>query len=173
MAREGEQILQDFLVHLGLVPKKIKEGVKKNPDYEIYKDGRLIFYVEEKTLDYDDFQGIKNDSARNKISTHIHKAVKQFKSVNPDHILPNVLIFNNFDTLLNPNDLLITLTGKGMLEDGGFINLYKDVGRIKEDLEYIDLYIWFNQGACSSVFWSEINKEHDIVLKSAFSNLKN
>src|SRR4051812_40607538 len=104
MENLGEKIIKEYFENKGLVPKKIKESDTKTPDFEVYSEDNLLFYREEKTLEYDDFVGEKNDSSRNAISSHIKKAQEQFEQVNPDHKYPNVLVINNYNTLKNSND---------------------------------------------------------------------
>lgn len=170
MGKQGEKVVQEYLESKGLNPKKIKESTTKTPDFEVYHNGKLLFYCEEKTLKYDNFykeenvEG-KNDSSRNSISTHIRKAQKQFIQVNPDHKYPNVLVFNNNNTLINPNDLFTTLTGNAFTEDGRLIKLFNSIGRIEENIEIIDLYIWFDNNRFTNQIWSGLNENHMKTLK--------
>lgn len=165
MAELGQSIVKSYLESLGFEVKRIKESVIKTPDFEVYNNGELIFYCEEKTLDKDDFEGSKPAPTYNSISSHVHKATKQFRSVNAERKYPNVLAFVNFDEMNDAHDLFITLIGYALLEDGNGLKIRR-VGRISNDLDQIDLYLWFQKDQFSNRIWAEIHKELDSKLKS-------
>ena len=52
----------------------------------------------------------RDDPTFNRIARHVAKAVKQFDTVNPDHSLPNVLVFVNHAAGSNFNDLYETVS---------------------------------------------------------------
>jgi hypothetical protein len=166
----GEKVVKEYFEKLGLIPKKIKEGDTKTPDYAVYDSNNLLFFCEEKTLEYIDFKGWENDSSRNKISKHIYEAIKQFKAVNSEHKVPNILVFNNYDPMNNPHDLFTTLTGYAISVENVKIKLHK-VGRIEKDLDLIDLFLWFENGQLVNHIWSGLHKEHNAKLKSILSLL--
>jgi hypothetical protein len=156
-----------------LKPYKINEGNEQTPDFEVNnKNEDLLFYVEEKTIDPDSFlDNVEpgkivdgNDPSENALESKFRKAVKQFKSVNEHHLQPNVLAFVNLNDMVNIHDLFISLTGMGLTEDGKTIPLRK-VGRVKNDLEHIDLCLWFNKEGLQDVLWVSGNQEHTELLK--------
>ncbi|MGG1614575.1 hypothetical protein [Paenibacillus sp. FSL K6-2441] len=159
MAEQGQEIVKRFLESLGFEVKKIPESDVKTPDYEVYLDGELVFYCEEKTLEYDDFLGVKDDPTYNSISSHVHKAVKQFKSINPNRTIPNVIAFVNFDTLKNVHDLFITLTGHALLDNGQYMKIHR-VDRVGNDLDQVDLYLWFDKENFTNLIWGEVHQDH-------------
>jgi len=167
MAEAGQDVVKKFLESKGLEVRKIPESNLKTPDFEVYLNGELYFYCEEKTLEYDDFIGCKDDPTYNSISSHVHKAVKQFKSVNPNRKVPNVLVFVNNDTLKNMHDLFTTLTGQAQLEDGTYMRIHR-VGRVANDLDQIDLYLWFDKQSFTNLIRGEIDSQHDEKLKLLF-----
>lgn len=169
MAELGQEIVKKYLEYLGLEARKILESDIKTPDYEVYLNGQLVFYCEEKTLEYDDFVGAKKDPTYNAISTHVHKATKQFKSVNPNREYPNVLAFVNFDSLKNVHDLFITLTGNIRLDSGKYTKIHR-VGRITSDLDQIDLYLWFENEKLIKKIWGEVHSTHNENLKKIIPN---
>ncbi|HHY70701.1 MAG TPA: hypothetical protein GX519_03395, partial [Thermoanaerobacterales bacterium] len=117
-----------------------------NPwDVEVYKEGKLVFYCEEKTLEYDDFEGLIKDSTYNAISRHLHTAVKQFNSINPNHEKTNVMAVVNRNTLKNIHDLFISLTGYALLDNGKYIKIHKVGHRTVEDISQVDLFLWFDK----------------------------
>ncbi|WP_145412173.1 hypothetical protein [Paenibacillus xylanexedens] len=159
MANQGQETVKRYLETLGFEVKKIPESDVKTPDFEVLLDGELVFYCEEKTLEYDDFIGCKNDPTYNSISSHVHKAVKQFKSINPNRKIPNVLAFVNFDTMKNVHDLFITLTGCAQLDDGRYMKIHR-VGRVGDDLDQVDLYLWFDKENFTNQIWGEVHQDH-------------
>ncbi|MCY8996779.1 hypothetical protein [Bacillus inaquosorum] len=160
MAEYGESIIKRFLDNKGLKVNKIEEGDEQTPDFEVFKDFQRILFCEEKTLEYDDFVGAKSDSTYNAISRHMHKAVKQFKSVNPNHELPNVLAFVNLDTLKDMHDLFITLTGYALLDNGSYMKIRRVGHRTIEDISHVDLILWFDKDQFINYLWKDdINNE--------------
>ncbi|MDH6352154.1 MULTISPECIES: hypothetical protein [unclassified Brevibacillus] len=145
MADYGQEVVKIFLSGYGLEVKKIKEGSTKTPDFDVLMHSKRVFYCEEKTLEYDDFEGHKDDPVYNSISAHIHKAAKQFNSINPNHEVPNVLAFTSLDSSKDIHDLIITITGNALLEGGGVLKIRNVGHRLDEDLDVIDLFLWFDQ----------------------------
>lgn len=160
----SEQIVKEFLEGKGLIvnrfsKKEIRE--KKTPDYKIYHGDSLVFYCEVKESEKDTWLseklekaaadeivgGSRSDPIFNRLTTHIHKAKKQFESVNPSHETPNILAFYNADEGCGLNDLLGVVSGGFMSENGPIKGVYErySEGRLKEDLEHIDLVIWLDK----------------------------
>lgn len=178
MAEFGEKLVLDYLVQLGLKPMKINEGDEQTPDFEVKNtNDDLLFFVEEKTIDRDKFldnvePGVvffENDSSENALESKFRKAVKQFKSVNPDHSIPNVLAFVNLSESVNVGDLVISLSGKGITEDGELISLRR-LGRVKDDLNEIDLCLWFDKDHLQNVLYSSKNEQHMELFKKIFND---
>lgn len=174
MANFGETLVSDFLTQLGLKPIKINEGDEQTPDFEVNNmNDELFFFMEEKTIDSDTFldevePGIiisGNDPSENALETKFRKAVKQFKSVNPDHSKPNVLAIVNLNDMVNITDLYISLTGKGITEDGKVVPLRR-VGRVKNDIEHVDLCLWFDKEGLRDLLWVSGNEVHTKLLKN-------
>ncbi len=127
-----------------------------NPwDVEVYKEGKLVFYCEEKTLEYDDFEGLIKDSTYNAISRHLHTAVKQFNSINPNHEKTNVMAVVNRNTLKNIHDLFISLTGYALLDNGKYIKIHKVGHRTVEDISQVDLFLWFDKEQFINFLWKD------------------
>lgn len=159
MAEYGQNIVQKFLESKGLKVNKIDERDEKTPDFEVFEEEQRIFFCEEKTLDYDDFEGEKDDSTYNAISRHLHKAVKQFKSVNPNHEIPNVLAIVNRDPLKNVHDLFTVLTGHALLDTGKYMRIHRVGHRTVEDINEVDLYLWFDNENYVNCIWKD--EEHN------------
>jgi hypothetical protein len=159
MAEFGQTVVQQFIESKGLKVLKIEEWDEKTPDFEVFKDGQRIFFCEEKSLDYDDFIGEKNDSSYNAISRQLHKAVKQFKSANPNHEIPNVMAFVNLDTLKDMHDLFITITGYSLLESGKYMKIHRVGHRTVDDIEHVDLFLWFDKDRFINYLWKEDSED--------------
>jgi len=152
MAEIGQAIVKNYLEAIGLRVEKIKEDEEKSVDFMVYQNETPVFYLEEKTLEIDVFEGFKKDPTYNTISAHVHKAAKQFKSVNSSRVLPNVLVFVNMDISRDYVDLLITLTGNAPTENEKFIKIH-NIGRVAKDLAEIDLYLWFDNDSLGEVIY--------------------
>ncbi|CAH0311601.1 hypothetical protein [Priestia megaterium] len=153
MARRGEKITKEFLEsQYGFEVVKIPETDQKTPDFEVRKNGKLLFYCEEKTMNEDDFEGEKPDPAYNSISRKIHESVNQFKSVNGKRNYPNVLVLNNMDTLRNINDLAITVTGKALTAEGKWLQIRNVSNTTQNDKKVVDLILWFDKGKFINFF---------------------
>lgn len=184
MANEGQHYVKTFLERIGLQVNPIKETTIKTPDFEVLQNGQLVCYCEEKTLEENETEyltaeeleeycdgiqagievNIDKDSTYNSISTHIHKAIKQFNSVNPHREFPNVLAITNFNSSRDIHDLFITLTGKALLDDGSYMRIHR-VGRIRSEINNIDLFLWFDKADYKGCIWGEFITSHDITLK--------
>jgi hypothetical protein len=87
--------------------------------------------------------GGRPDQTFNRIARHIVKAVKQFDAVNPDHSLPNVLVFVNHDDNSGYRDLCETLTGH-IRADSGEVYAFMSDGLLGDKRKLIDLYVWID-----------------------------
>jgi hypothetical protein len=146
----SEDEAKDFLEELGLRIEcfsKEEQRVGKTPDFKLYLEGDFAFFCEVKESEQNEREGAFNDPAFNRLTAHIHKACKQFKSVNPNHSELNVLLIKNNDRLCEFNDLIGIITGNIYCTDGTHSKIYGNYsdGRMKDDLEEIDLIIWLDQ----------------------------
>lgn len=156
----------------------------KTPDFRVFKNGKLLFYCEVKSSLKDrwlDSQlknsdsskligGSRSDPIFNRLSTHIHQAVKQFEAVNKDHQFPNVLALINHDDMSDFYDLEGVLTGNFYANDGITYPIYRQFshGRIKDEKEKVDLFIWLDDHKPDGLFFSRANEFHYAVLYSIF-----
>jgi hypothetical protein len=89
--------------------------------------------------------GLRDDSTFNRIRRHSNKASKQFESLNPNRLLPNILVFVNYDKGSGFHDLRETFTGIFYAKDGSrhitMPNIASSLERAKRN---IDLCIWIN-----------------------------
>lgn len=64
------------------------------------------------------------------------------------------------------HDLFISLTGTGITEDRKIIPL-RNVGRVKNDIEHIDLCLWFGKEGFQNFLWVSGNEEYTELLKNS------
>lgn len=177
MANYGENLVGNHLINIGLVPIKINEGNSKSPDFEVRNnENELLFYLEEKTVDQDDFFEGKpvgvvldgNDPSENALESKFKKAAKQMKAVNESHSYPNVLAIVNLNNMVNCHDLFIALTGHAYTDEGRFIQIRR-VGRVRNYLDDIDLCLWFEDGKLVNQIWISNNSLHRNSLKEVLN----
>jgi hypothetical protein len=132
----------------------------KTPDFEVRRNGVLVAYGEVKSPQRDGWLektlhkappgtivgGGRPDPTFNRISSHVHTAAAQFRAVNPDHTVLNILIFVNHDSHSHYGDLLETVTGNFYAADGSRHPTMKHIseGRIQTEKYGIDAYIWYD-----------------------------
>jgi len=184
MSKPGETILKQYLESKGLTVIKIPESDIKTVDFEVHAQGKLAFYLEEKTLEITPVAWKSIDPVYNAIAKHIKEAVKQFKSVNPDKTVPNVLAITNMDLNRNVNHLFSTLTGVPnvlaitnmdpnrnvnhlfstltgqVITATGKLRWINKLKSIEDDLSLIDLYLWFDNDQLSVHIYEGDNLEH-------------
>jgi len=122
-----------------------KKTKGKKPDFELYFENHLFGYCELKSiLDYE-FSGLHHDPTYNKIQNKVHEAAKQFHSVNPEHLNPNIIFFINHTKKVGWQDLRYVLTGQATPPnqptepiDLCYLNRLANKG----DLTIIDYFIW-------------------------------
>ena len=119
----------------------------------------------------------RNDPRFNRIARHILKAVKQFATVNPDHALPNVLVFVNHDDHSNFNDLYETVTGYARAASGKRYPFHLHIAeqRLGDKRGRIDLYLWIDDNRkrrrISGFLWCDANLEHVAALRTLMLNV--
>ena len=111
----AEQFACDYLKQRRLRAERFTRremGSGKTPDYKVFNQSWMVAYCEAKHIGQDDWLyeqlraqptqlavgGLRSDPMFNRLTTHIHRAVKQFVSVNPSHEYPNILFFENSDS---------------------------------------------------------------------------
>ena len=131
-----------------------QSSVKSSPDFELYIDNDLFAYCELKSIvpckspssnlppGQTREEKINDGNASvNDIKKGIHGACKQLRSVNPDHKVPNIVFFINYNRLRNVGDLRDVIGVEEPNGPGFFCPLYnKLIG--KEDLEVVDCIIF-------------------------------
>lgn len=119
----------------------------ETPDFKVYKDSKLLFYCEVKSIDKEIFveeEQFGTDNTYNQIAMkRIHKSVKQFDSVNPNRDYPNVLVIVNHQFGVDVADLHLVFSGIPLESSDKVITFVrKDFAeKIRTEKNRIDLYI--------------------------------
>ncbi len=164
----SEQETAHFLATYGLQAKTFsKDEMRsdmKTPDFRVFTGGDFQFFCEVKeTTDADPLEDhfveidedrcvaaqSKNDNATLafRLAKHIHRAVKQFKPVNPDHKYPNALVFVNRYEMSNEKDLM-ELFSDSFWNLGDFVMTTapeRARASAQADRANIDLFLWLNR----------------------------
>ena len=120
----------------------------KTPDLKLYSGDSLFGYCEIKSIvDYEFIGGGRSDPTYNKIQNKIHVAAKQFSCHNPNHVVPNILMFINHFKNAGFIDLWPVLNGQvtppNKPSEPIFIRYPKRLAQ-KNDFEHIDYFIWID-----------------------------
>jgi ribosomal protein L30 len=173
------RVRKDLFDPKGIVLHKFgRKEKRKNPDFKLYKDGKLVAYCEVKSPRDDwafdfphDLQPgehlakVRRDPTAINLADHIGKAAEQFDAVNPDRAVPNILVFVNHARLRGPPDLHMAVAGAPMpdgqpafllLDDNHKDNPEKMWRRQKKlwaDARRVDLFVWIDAhtGTCQFI----------------------
>lgn len=162
----SEEKFRKLFMDYGLEPTRLKVGGTMTSDFEVKKDSTIKFYCEVKNIDEDScVSSLKNDPTFNSISAHIHKATKQLRNLNPERKFFNVIGFYNQNSSCNVNDLIDMITGNFHADNGISYPIYKNIseGRIKPDLQHIDLMIWLDECAKPRYIFGDNTSELSIL----------
>ena len=160
---QGEQAAADFFAKRGLrVQRFSKEEIQrgKAPDFRVFRNKEFVMFCEVKHLQCDDWLykrldnaapgqvvgGVRAEPIFNRLTNHVHEAVKQFTSVNPNHEHPNTLFLANSDRVSDVLDLIAVLDGMFRAESGVRepIPTQYSEGQIRKEKFTVDLFIWWN-----------------------------
>ena len=126
----------------------------KTPDFKLMKDGKLSGYCEMKSprddfiLETPDPSGVairRNLPFYRKLGSHIRKAAAQFDAVNPDHALPNIMVFVSHTPDIERRDLRATIAGLP-LDNGRWLPFLPRKLQIQvlDAARKIDLFLWID-----------------------------
>jgi hypothetical protein len=143
----------------------------KTPDFRVLKGNGFRAFCEVKSSPEDQWLnkqiekappgaiagGSRSDPIFNRLAADVHEAVKQFDSVNVDNTQPNILVLVNHDAQCGFNDLLAVLTGNFHAADGTSHPIYRKYsqGRIKDEKDRIDLFIWLDDHKPERLLFSQ------------------
>jgi len=126
----------------------------KTPDFKLFKDGKLCGFCELKSP-RDDFifeSPAEGEAAvrenlpfHRKLGSHIRYAASQFDAVNPNHGLPNILVFVNHSPDIQRRDLHATVAGLSA-PDGKrvFMLSRKMQEQVLNAARKVDLFFWID-----------------------------
>jgi hypothetical protein len=162
---DSESMASDFLAQYSLRAKRFsKQELRKGrtPDFRVFKDGALAFYCEVKELTADVNEGLRSDPTFNNLTDDIHQAVKQFRAVNADGAVPNVLVTVNSRRECGFRDLLGVLTGYFFVGDGTADKIYSQYseGRLKDDRLLVHLFLWLDRYKAHQFHFNLIDRRH-------------
>jgi hypothetical protein len=159
---QGEQAAADFFAKCGLRVQRFgKDEIWRGQtaDFRIFRNKEFVMFCEAKHLQCNDWLherdnaapgqivgGVRTDSIFNRLTNHVHEAVKQFDSINPKHEYPNILFLANSDRVSDVLDLITALDGIFRTESGvrePVCTQYSE-GRIRKEKFTFDLVIWLN-----------------------------
>jgi hypothetical protein len=151
-----ELVLQSRDIELRRLSKGEKKG--KNPDFKLVNKTELCGYCELKSP-RDDWIFEPADKAEgerpvaemrpsptsNNPARQIKSAAEQFDAVNPNHELPNILVFVNHAPGRTRSDLYVTLAGMPVPGGPSLFTLTLDHQKdVWEAARRIDLFLWID-----------------------------
>ncbi|MBX7046382.1 MAG: hypothetical protein K1X86_11165 [Ignavibacteria bacterium] len=142
-----EKFIEDFLKSLTLKPTRFpKNKEEKSPDFKVETQNGFLFFCEVKSIEIETSkEGLLYSTIYNCITTRVHKAFKQFESVNALRFVPNVLIFISHNFQINFKSFEELLIGKLEIEGDKIADFSKyKYGKFKNEIKSIDLVIFFN-----------------------------
>ena len=180
----SEEIVADYLQSCGLTVGRFSKAEMRQgrtPDFRVLRGADLVFYCEVKNAQEDlwlDAQsktapegslygGSRPDPVYNRVANYVHSAARQFRAVNRDAQVPNVLAIINEDRMAGFADLRSVLTGNFYSDEGPPDPIFRNIseGRIREDRFRIHLYLWFDRGKSRPhMVFSQSNPDHDAAL---------
>ena len=144
----------EFFKRKRIEAREILQSSKKTPDFELYISSNLSAYCELKSIMPCQSPSSKMPTGQvreviingkapvNDIKKDIHSARKQFRSLNRDHKVPNIVFFINHNRLRNVGDLKDVLGVESSNVGGFFPPLYRNKLLGKDDLEVVDYIIF-------------------------------
>lgn len=174
--KEDKETAIAFFRYKGIEARQIpKSTTGKTPDLELYLNNSLFGYSEIKSIVDYEFVGFRPDPSFNKIQKKIHEAVKQFAAYNPDHKVPNLLLFMNHFPYIRFGDLWTVLTGEvtppsdrsDPIDVRYAIRLAQ-----KNDLNYVDFIIWFDVKKARALYLVKDDSDFKKLLKARISSLR-
>lgn len=142
-----EKLAKKFLESHQLSPERFDKSVAgRTPDFKVSSKSGVLFMCEIKSIEGAIDKGILHATIFNNLTKKLHKAYKQFDSVNSQHLVPNVLIWVSHDFQINWHTFTNLMRGKIQIEDRLIRNLGKFTnGRIKHEKLEIDMHIWLHK----------------------------
>lgn len=174
-------ILKKFLEDRDYTFTPIPEDTRQTPDNYIEgNDRQYICEIKSPELKLDlETQVYKYKTTHRKILDFIHTAVKQFKSLNPTHEIPRVLVFTSISMQLNWKSFTDAIQG-GVIDQKGARSpdlsktpVYTSTLPLLSD---VDLYIWLQVSGSGDKFYQasyiiNIDSKHSQECMELVTNL--
>jgi len=130
----------------------LKKG--ETPDFKLMKEGKLCGFCELKsprddfifeTPEPGDVAIRKNLPFHRKLGNHIRHASQQFDAVNPDHGLPNIMVFVTHAPDIERRDLHATIAGLPAPDGKRIFMLSRKMQeQVLSAARKIDLFVWID-----------------------------
>ncbi len=147
-ARQDELLVDGYLESLGLnVARFPKHQSNKRPDRIVTTREGAIFYCEVKSLasPYDEAP-ITWATMGNAVSEPLHRAAKQFRSINGARLVPNVLAWVSHSYRFSQQFFQDFVRGDVRIQGEPIASLARErFGRAARDLRVVDLHLWFQE----------------------------
>jgi hypothetical protein len=139
-----------YLISKGGEPERVTSKMypsAKIPDFRVKWGNGGFYYCEVKSSELildPEIKMYKHDTTMSKLRQHLHTAVQQFDSVNPSHIVPNIIIWTSENFQLNWHNFMecargTISIGSGMVRD---LRRHGAVARTAKDWERVDIHVW-------------------------------
>jgi len=147
------------------------EHGEKRPDFKVNSQFGLYFFCEVKSVLTETKEtGILHKTIYNTISSKIHSASKQFREVNSNHFVPNVLVIVSHNMQINWHSFEEFARGFMRLGETSFVDLTKyRMGRIQHEFREIDLFIWLEDSHTAKLFFNDNNMRNVVLLSQLFN----
>jgi len=147
------------------------EHDEKTPDFKVTAQSELYFFCEVKSIfTTTNDTGILYNTIYNAISGKIHSAYKQFRGVNSNHYVPNVLVIISHNMQINWHSFEELARGFIKLGPSSFVDITKyRMGRIRYEFREIDLFIWLEDIQAAKLFFNNHNMRNVALLSQVFS----
>lgn len=182
-SKDSEDELERFLTDRNYSYSHIPESNKQTPDGHIEGIGhKYLCEIKSPILNFDHDAapfGYKFSTTHSKILDAIHKAKKQLEKLDPEHVLPHILIYTSAHPQLNWYNFTHSIRGYIANQDGTITTdlrnttVFKNTDGIVED---IDLYLWCQIGSGKKFYqmsyFSNQNSIHSGAINELIERLK-
>jgi len=154
----------------------LRLGATETPDFKVSGPIGEFFFCEVKSIrpssPRSPSEPLLHNTMFNRLTRVIHKAARQFRAVNSQHLVPNVLVWVSRVLGINERTLIELLQGSMSLDNHVFFDASRQLdGRIKEsgDLNTIDLHIFLQAIDTPAFLFTPRWPEHLVTLQQAFA----
>jgi hypothetical protein len=159
-----------FLRFLGLTverfPGKDSTRNRQTVDFKVSSSSGYFFYCEQKTINDPPFSGMYPQKAQDKIKHKLVDAHSQFLSVNPNRLVPNVLLWRSTNPQFDYHHLIDLLNGGNPLTPKVDYSLYQR--RARRFLAIIDAHVWLHSFGPPKVIFTTENSFFKTRLQRIF-----